>query len=273
MPEMPEVETIVQQLRKTILGKCIVEVRLSGLPLRKPIAPTFPAKLCGRTIRKIMRRGKYLVAELEPKAFWLIHLGMSGRILYHATASAAANHTHAVFQFSDSTESEYRDPRRFGLLAAYEVLRPGQVPELRFLGKDPLGSGFTPGWLLPLLQKSQQEIKSFLLDQRKIAGLGNIYACESLFMAQIHPARRCFTLNSEDASRLVAAIRKVLRTAVKNNGTSFSDFRDSDGKRGNNQSFLTVFQKEGEACIRCGAPVRRMRQGNRSSFYCSNCQI
>jgi formamidopyrimidine-DNA glycosylase len=273
MPEMPEIETIARQLRRTIIGKRIEEVRLSGLPLRKPIAKTFPTKLRGRTIRKIMRRGKYLVAELEPKAFWLIHLGMSGRILYHATVSTAASHTHAIFQFSDATRLEYRDPRRFGLLAAYEVLQPGQIPELRFLGKDPLGSGFTPRWLLLLLQKSRQEIKSFLLDQHKIAGLGNIYVCESLFLAQIHPARRCFTLNSEDALRLVVAIRKVLRAAIKNNGTSFSDFRDSDGKRGSNQSFLRVFQREGEACVRCRALVRRMRQGNRSSFYCSNCQF
>jgi formamidopyrimidine-DNA glycosylase len=272
MPEMPEIETIARQLRKTIIGKCIAEVSLSGLPLRKPITGTFSATLRGRTIRKVMRRGKYLVAELEPKAFWLIHLGMSGRILYHATVSAAVRHTHAIFQFSDTTELEYRDPRRFGLLAAYEVLRPGQVPELRLLGKDPLVSGFTPRWLSLLLQKSQQEIKSFLLDQSKIAGLGNIYACESLFLAQIHPARRCFTLNSEEVSRLVIAIRKVLRAAIKNNGTSFSDFRDSDGKRGSNQSFLTVFQREGEECVRCKARVRRMRQGSRSSFYCSNCQ-
>jgi formamidopyrimidine-DNA glycosylase len=272
MPEMPEIETIARQLRRTIIGKRIAEVRLSGLPLRKPIAGTFPAMLRGRTIQKIMRRGKYLVVEMKPKAFWLIHLGMSGRILSRATANAACSHTHAIFKFSDTTELEYRDPRRFGLLAAYEVLRPGQIPELSFLGKDPLSSGLNPGWLSTLLQKSRQEIKSFLLDQHKIAGLGNIYACESLFLAQIHPARRCHTLNSEDASRLVVAIRKVLRAAIKNNGTSFSDFRDSDGNRGSNQSFLMVFQREGEKCIRCSALVRRMRQGNRSSFYCSNCQ-
>jgi formamidopyrimidine-DNA glycosylase len=273
MPEMPEVETIVRQLRKTIIGKRIVKVHLSGLPLRKPIAETFPANLHGRTIRKILRRGKYLVAELDPKAFWLIHLGMSGRILYHPTASAVAKHTHAVFQFSDATELEYRDPRRFGLLAAYLVLQPGHIPELRSLGKDPLSAGFNSKWLLPLLQNSQQEIKSFLLDQRKIAGLGNIYACESIFLAQIHPARRCFTLNPKEAARLVEAIRKVLRAAVKNNGTSFSDFRDSNGKHGGHQDSLMVFQREGEPCVRCRGPVQRMRQGNRSSFYCSNCQF
>lgn len=272
MPEMPEIETLARQLRKAVIGKRVAEVHLSGLPLRKPIADTFAARLRGRTIRKILRRGKYLIVELEPKAFWLIHLGMSGRIFYPALARAGIKHTHAIFQFSDSTELEYRDHRRFGLLAAYEVTRLGQVPEIRSLGKDPLSSGFSDKWLWPLLQKSRQEIKSFLLDQRRVAGLGNIYVCESLFLAHIHPARRCLTLDSEETIHLVDAIGKVLRVALRHHGTSFSDFMDSEGKRGENQNHLMVFQREGEECVRCGAPVRRMRQGNRSSFYCSHCQ-
>jgi formamidopyrimidine-DNA glycosylase len=272
MPEMPEIETLARRLRRTIIGKCIVEVRLSGLPLRKPIADTFAAELRGRTIRKILRRGKYLVVELEPKAFWLIHLGMSGRVLYHAPARAGTKHSHAIFQFSDSTGLEYRDHRRFGLLAAYKVQRLSQVPEIRSLGKDPLSSGFNDKYLWPFLQKSRQEIKSFLLDQRKIAGLGNIYVCESLFLARISPRRRCFTLSSEQTIRLVNAIRKVLRMAIRNHGTSFSDFMDPDGRPGGNQNCLMVFQREDKGCIRCKAPIRRIRQGNRSSFYCSHCQ-
>lgn len=270
---MPEVETIARQLRKAIIGKRIINVRLSGLNLRKPIAKTFPAKLRGRVIRKIIRRGKYLVLELEPKLLWLIHLGMSGRILCHASASAGAKHTHAVVTFSDATELEYRDPRRFGLLAIYEKSALSRIPELRSLGKDPLSSGFHSQWLQPLLQKSRKEIKSFLFDQRRIAGLGNIYICESLFLAQIHPARRCFTLTSGEIGRLVDAIRKVVRVAVDNNGTSFSDFIDSDGRRGENQNFLMAFQREGKACVRCSAPILRMRQGSRSSFYCASCQF
>jgi formamidopyrimidine-DNA glycosylase len=272
MPEMPEIETIARQLRKTIIGKRIADVRLSGLQLRKPIAKTFPAKLRGRIIREIIRRGKYLILELEPKAFGLIHLGMSGRVLYHPSASGGMKHTHAIFSFSDATALEYRDHRRFGLLAAYTGLQLSQIPELRSLGIDPLRSGFNAKWLLPLLQKRRQEIKSFLLDQRHIAGLGNIYSSESLFMAQIHPERRCFTLTSEETFRLVNAIRKVVRAAIKNNGTSFSDFLDSEGKRGGNQGFLAVFQREGEACARCAEPIKRMRQGNRSSYYCAHCQ-
>jgi len=272
MPEMPEVETLARKLRKTVLGKRVAEVRLSGLPLRKPIAGTFASSLRGRTIRSIVRRGKYLIAEMDPKAYWLIHLGMSGRILYRAHESAAARHTHAVIRFSDSTLLEYRDHRRFGLLAAYEVSRPGLIPEIRALGMDPLSRAFRASWLFPLLQKSRQEIKSFLLDQGKVAGLGNIYVCESLFLARIHPGKRCCTLNYEEATRLVRAIKRVLRIAIRHNGTSFSDFMDSDGIPGDNQNYLMVFQREGEECRRCRTLIRRMRQGNRSSFYCSHCQ-
>ena len=143
MPEMPEVETIARQLRKTILGKRIVEVRLSGLPLRKPVAGDFSAMACGRRITGIHRRGKYLLVELAPKAFLLIHLGMSGRILYLERSSEGIRHVHAVFRFSDSTVLEYRDPRRFGLLSAYEVQEIDQVPELLCLGMDPLDRSFT----------------------------------------------------------------------------------------------------------------------------------
>ena len=274
MPEMPEVETLVRKLRRTLVGKRVEDVRLSGLPLRKPIDGAFVSKLQGRTIRKIVRRGKYLIAEMDPKAYWVIHLGMSGRVLYHDHAQeyAAAEHTHAIVRFGDSSELEYRDPRRFGLLAAYEVDRPGMIPEVRSLGMDPLRSGFHEKWLWPMLQKSRQEIKSFLLDQRRVAGLGNIYVCEALFLARIHPSRRCLTLDSEETARLIGAIRKVLKTAIRRHGTTFSDFVNSDGKPGSNQDFLMVFQREGENCHRCRAPIKRMRQGNRSSFYCASCQ-
>lgn len=274
MPEMPEVETLARKLRRTVVGKRVEAVHLSGLPLRKPIADTFVSKLQGRTIRKIVRRGKYLIAEMDPKAYWVIHLGMSGRLLYHDRAQeyADAKHTHAIVRFGDSSELEYRDPRRFGLLAAYEVGRLRMIPEIRSLGMDPLRSGFNAKWLWPMLQKSRQEIKSFLLDQRRVAGLGNIYVCESLFLARIHPARRCCTLGSEETVRLIGAIRKVLKTAIRRHGTTFSDFVDSDGKPGSNQNFLMVFQRVGENCYHCRMPIKRMRHGNRSSFYCAGCQ-
>jgi formamidopyrimidine-DNA glycosylase len=272
MPEMPEVETLARMLRKRLIGKRIAHVSVSGFRLRKPINGGFAGILRNRTVRRILRRGKYLIIELEPKAYWLVHLGMSGRILYHARSASGTEHTHARIRFSDFTELEYRDPRRFGLLAAYENLRLNQIPEIQSLGKDPLSLGFDGKWLETQLLNSRKEIKSFLLDQRKVAGLGNIYVCESLFLAQIHPQRRCYALTSKEIERLAAAIRTVMRNSIRRRGTSFSDFVDSEGNPGENQNHLMVFQKDGEACGMCGTPIKRVIQGNRSSFYCSKCQ-
>ena len=272
MPEMPEVETIARKLRSTVVGKSIAEVWLSGLPLRRPLDPTLTRRLVGRTIRKIHRRGKYIVAELEPRLFWLIHLGMSGRVFYFPMVTEKPKHTHAVVRFSDSSELQYRDPRRFGLVAIHEVAHLRNVPELASLGMDPLDPGFTAAWLGPMLRRSRADIKSFLLDQSKIAGLGNIYVCEALHQAGIRPRRRCFTLTRAEASALVQAIREVIVSAVRNRGTSFSDFMDPDREPGANQHFLCVFQMDGEKCRRCRSIIRRLRQGNRSSFYCPRCQ-
>jgi formamidopyrimidine-DNA glycosylase len=273
MPEMPEVETIARKLRKSIVGKRVAEVCLSGLKLRKPVPESFADSLRGREIRNVRRRGKYLIVELRPRAFWLIHLGMSGRVLCRLRPMPPVKHTQAIIRFTDRSELEYRDPRRFGLLAAYEVSRPGRIPEIQRLGKDPLGDGFQAAWLWPQLQASRTEIKSFLLDQRRIAGLGNIYVCEALYHAGVHPLRRCSSLSRREAARLVWAIRKVLRLAIRNRGTSFSDFMDSDGEPGTNQRFLRVFQREGEKCRRCHREIERIHQGNRSSYSCPGCQV
>jgi formamidopyrimidine-DNA glycosylase len=272
MPEMPEVETLARKLRKKLIGKEISRVLLSGLPLRRPIDGDFARKLRGRTIRSLTRRGKYLVAEMHPEAFWIIHLGMSGRVLYHTDPTAGTKHTHVQVRFKDSTELEYRDPRRFGLMDVYEVATPDQIPELRTLGRDPLRRGFNAKWMESQLRRCRQEIKSFLLDQRKISGLGNIYACESLFLASIHPRRRCYTLTGPEAARLTDSVRETIRNAVCRHGTSFSDFVDSDGIPGQNQNFLAVFQRDGQECIRCGMPIQRIVQANRGTFYCHNCQ-
>ncbi|MBN2339749.1 MAG: bifunctional DNA-formamidopyrimidine glycosylase/DNA-(apurinic or apyrimidinic site) lyase [Acidobacteria bacterium] len=273
MPEMPEVETIARQLRRRVEGKRIVGVRLSGLPLRKPVSPGLGAALVGRTIRRVRRYGKYLVLTLEPKAFWLIHLGMSGRLLYHEPGRAeGADHTHAAILFSDGDGLEYRDPRRFGLLALYEGASPRAIPEIRSLGKDPLEPGFTGEWLGRRLRGSRREVKSFLLDQGVLAGIGNIYACEALFGARIHPGRRCATLTGRECGRLAAAVQKVMRDAIRRRGTTFSDFRGADGKAGGNQDYLAVYMKEGKQCVECGRPIRRISQGTRSTFFCQQCQ-
>lgn len=272
MPEMPEVETIARQLRRRIVGRAVREVRLSGKALRRPVEESFAGTLVGRRISRVHRRGKYLILELKPRAYFLIHLGMSGRVLHRSRAEDPAPHTHAIIQLSDGSLLSYQDPRRFGLLAAYEVRRICDIPELERLGKDPLSAAFDGEWLWPLISGSRCDIKAFLLDQRRIAGLGNIYVCEALFRARIHPARRCHRLSRKEVGSLVGAIRKVLRTAVRNQGTTFSDFTASDGEPGSNQRLLRVFQREGRKCRRCGALIRRLRQGNRSSYYCPGCQ-
>lgn len=269
---MPEVETLARRLQGSIPGKRIVHVMLSGYSLRRPIAENFPLMLQGRTILEVLRRGKYLIVALKPAAFWLIHLGMSGRVLLHPGPEAGTKHTHVRIRFSDSSELEYRDPRRFGLMAVYENLRLDQIPELHGLGLDPLSAGFRGRWLESQLRTSRQEIKAFLLNQGIISGLGNIYACEALFRARIHPRRRCCSLVSGEANRLARAIRRVLAQSIERRGTSFSDFVDTNGTPGENQKHLKVFQREGKPCRRCGALIRRIIQGNRSSYYCPVCQ-
>ena len=209
---------------------------------------------------------------MEPLSYCLVHLGMTGSLCYPAQATKTAAHIHARIRFSDSTELHYRDQRRFGLLAAYQVSRLDQIPELKALGMDPLSSKVNVDRLWRLLQKSSQEIKAFILDQKKIAGVGNIYASEALYYAGIHPARRCSTLTREDATRLLRGIRTALRAGLRHNGTTFSDFIGADGEPGANQRYLRVFQREGERCRRCLSPIRRLRQGNRSTFFCPHCQ-
>jgi len=272
MPEMPEVETIARGLRKFIIGKQITDVELSGLSLRRPVGETFAHTLRGHKVRRIHRRGKYLILEMEPLAYCLVHLGMTGSLCYPAKATDVAAHIHARIRFSDATELHYRDPRRFGLLAAYDLSRLREIPELKRLGLDPLAPRIDIDRFWQLLRRSSQEIKSFVLDQKKIAGVGNIYASEALFHACIHPARRCSTLTREDARRLLRGIRTALQAGLRHNGTTFSDFIGADGEPGAHQNYLRVFQREGERCRRCRSRIRRLRQGNRSTYFCPHCQ-
>lgn len=272
MPELPEVETIARQLRSAVTGKRIAGVYLSGKALRRPVPGDLGASLQGRTIRSVHRRGKYLILETAPHAFWLIHLGMSGRIICAAGSTELAPHTHVSVQFTDGGEMRFCDPRRFGLMDFYRLPELEALPEVQRLGLDPLGPGFDGDRLWMELKRSRMAIKPFLLDQSRIAGLGNIYACEAIYRARIHPERRCNGLSRNEATALAREIRKILQTAIRNRGTSFSDFRDSDGEPGTHQSFLRVFQREGERCRRCRGIIHRLKQGNRSTYFCPGCQ-
>jgi formamidopyrimidine-DNA glycosylase len=272
MPELPEVETIACKLRHSIVGKRIGSVSLSGKSLRRPMPARLDRLLHGRIIHEIHRRGKYLIIELKPRIFWLIHLGMSGSLLFGRKIADSDIHTHCRVWFTDQSELQFRDPRRFGLIDVAQAHTLDEIPEVQRLGRDPLSQEFAGVWLGKELRKTRRDLKSFLLDQHKITGIGNIYACEALFRARLHPERRCNTITDGEADALARAIHEVICDAVGHRGTSFSDFIDSDGAPGGHQDFLQVFQREGEKCRCCGARISRIRQGNRSTYFCAICQ-
>jgi formamidopyrimidine-DNA glycosylase len=272
MPELPEVETVARTLRPRLVGRRIVEVETSGLPLRRPVERARLKKLAvGATVRSVDRIGKYLLVDLSSETTLLAHLGMSGRFQFAPPEAARAPHTHVVFTLENGVELRYVDHRRFGILRAYESATVRASPELSILGPDPLSEGFTVEYLAAELRGSKRDVKSFLLDQTRIAGVGNIYACEALFRAGISPRRRTNRL-AKQAEALHEAVTAVLREGIANRGTSFSDYVDAEGEFGSNQHSLNVYGREGASCRRCGTAVRRLVQGARSSFYCPKCQ-
>jgi len=275
MPELPEVETVVRTLRPQLVGQTIRAVWSSGLPLRmrRRVDEAAMRTACiGARVGAVARRAKYILVELERRGratgTLLIHLGMTGRLRVEARRAPKAKHTHVVWTLSGGNQLRFLDSRRFGwVLAAPDV---HGLPELARLGPDALarldGEAFAQG-----LAKSSAPIKSFLLDQRRIAGLGNIYVCEALFRARIHPrtpARRA----RGKARPLLRAIRETLELGIANCGTSFRDFVDANGEPGTNLDALLVYGRTGEPCQRCGTPIRRSVDGGRSTFFCAGCQ-
>ncbi|HJX51571.1 MAG TPA: bifunctional DNA-formamidopyrimidine glycosylase/DNA-(apurinic or apyrimidinic site) lyase [Polyangia bacterium] len=272
MPELPEVETVVRTLRPRLLGASIAAVWTSdkGLRLARPVDRAALARLSAAArIAAVRRKGKYILIDLEGgQGGLLIHLGMSGRLRLQAASEPRAPHTHVVWSLAGGGELRFVDPRRFGWVAASRNV--DALPELAGLGPDALGE-MDVSRLRALLAASSAPLKSFLLDQKRIAGLGNIYVCEALFRSRLHPrtpARRA----AGRAAALLRAIRATLKVALANRGTSLRDFVDSDGRSGENAAALLVYGREREPCRACGAPVRRSRDSGRSTFYCPSCQ-
>jgi formamidopyrimidine-DNA glycosylase len=275
MPELPEVETVARSLRRHLVGRTVAAVETSGLALRRPVdARTLAGACVGARVEAVDRFGKYLLVRFSGGRVLLAHLGMSGRFLFARAADAAARppHTHAVFVLERGDELRYVDARRFGVLATYADDEVWRSPELGALGPDPLSDAFTAARLAAALAESRRDVKQFLLDQGRVAGLGNIYVAEALFEAGISPRRRADRLGAARAARLHAAIRSVLLRSVERRGTTFRDYVDADGAGGGNQHHLHVYGREGEPCRACAAPVRRLVQGARSTFYCPRCQ-
>ena len=263
MPELPEVETIRRDLERRLVGARIVSVWTSGKPLHlnRPI-DVAGLRAAGGRILALRRHGKYLYIDAE-RGTVIIHLGMTGNLVVAARGKAPP-HTHVVWRLSDRRELRYIDARRFG--------RVGTVVPVD-TGIDPFERGFTAARLAGLLQGSKRALKLFLLDQSKIAGIGNIYASEAMWEAKIHPDRPADRVRGAEIAALWRAIRAVLRRAIRNRGTTLRDYRDGDGNEGENQNRLRVYGREHRVCYRCGGEIRRTVHQGRATYFCPDCQI
>ncbi|MGB6346714.1 MAG: bifunctional DNA-formamidopyrimidine glycosylase/DNA-(apurinic or apyrimidinic site) lyase [Methyloceanibacter sp.] len=293
MPELPEVETVRLGLAPVIVGNSFRCVEQRRKDLRFPLPQRFAQRLEGRTIDGLDRRAKYLLARLDDGVVLVMHLGMTGRFRIAKPNGAAVKpddvakpkrripkHEHIVFHFADGAAVRYSDTRRFGFMD----LIPGAELEnhalFKRLGVEPLSEDLTPEWLALRLKGKTASIKAALLDQRLIAGLGNIYVCEALFRARISPVRKAGTLATEtgkptkETEALVESIKTVLQQALGAGGSSLRDYARTDGRRGRFQYSFRVYRREEKPCRSkgCRGIVRRIVQSGRSTFYCSNCQ-
>ncbi|MGH9572887.1 MAG: bifunctional DNA-formamidopyrimidine glycosylase/DNA-(apurinic or apyrimidinic site) lyase [Candidatus Acidiferrales bacterium] len=273
MPELPEVETVVRGLRLTLPGRRIVSVRLGKTDfIDDPAA--LENELPGKKIITVQRFGKFLLFGLAPsngaskQSYLLVHLGMTGQLVMCAPEAPVAPHTHAYFALDDGRELRYTDIRRFGRIAF--LANGTHDAALEKLGLEPLEA--TEKQFAEQLRGRRAPIKSVLLNQHVLRGIGNIYADESLWRARLHPLRIAASLSAKEIRQLHRAVQVVLNEAIRMRGSSVSDYVDADGERGEFQSRHRVYQREGEKCPRCGATIRRMIIGGRSSHFCPRCQ-
>jgi len=267
LPELPEVETIRRDLEPLILGTTIggVEIYWPG-SIARPSVQEFEDLLTGRTILRLGRRGKYLVFVLSGGWNLIVHLAMTGHLLIDHVGRD--KHTRAVFHLEDGRNLLFVNMRKLGRL--YLVKDAQEV--VGRLGPEPLEAEFTPQRLAHLLANRRGALKPLLLNQRFLAGLGNIYADEALFVAGLHPQRRADTLNSEEVKRLCRAIRLVLKEGLKDGGTTLEAYRRPNEEKGRHQERLRVFRRTGGPCPRCGATIERIVLGGRSTYFCPRCQ-
>ncbi|HLI15617.1 MAG TPA: bifunctional DNA-formamidopyrimidine glycosylase/DNA-(apurinic or apyrimidinic site) lyase [Acidimicrobiales bacterium] len=280
MPELPEVETVRRGLERAVLGRRVVAVEVLGArSVRRQDAPAFRAALVGRRLVAARRRGKFLLVDLAPgrgpAEALVCHLRMSGQLLLVPPGAPRVAHTHVVLGLDDASELRFVDPRTFGELFVAPLDPASGLPaELRTLGPDPLADGLPTALLRRLLARRRTSLKAFLLDQRAVAGIGNLYADEICFAARLAPGRRTDSLSAREAARLAAAIAEVLSAAVAARGSSLRDgrYRDLGGEPGAYQDRHAVYGRAGAPCPRCARPVVRARIAGRSAHFCPACQ-
>jgi formamidopyrimidine-DNA glycosylase len=274
MPELPEVETVRRGLACRMTGRRIIRTELRRPDLRRPFPPGLAERLDGARVGALVRRGKYILVEIDDSGLLLLHLGMSGRITAGAADRPPEPHDHVVLTLDDGTVIRFNDPRRFGLLDYITRGQEGAHPLLAGLGPEPLEPGFDGSYLNHALAGKMTPIKSALLDQRIVAGLGNIYVCEALYRARVSPRRLAASVVGARAKRLADAIREVLTEAIEAGGSSLRDYVQANGELGYFQHRWAVYGREGEPCpdCDCAEGVRRITQAGRSTFFCGGRQ-
>jgi formamidopyrimidine-DNA glycosylase len=287
MPELPEVETVRRGLAPAMEGARFTKVELHDRRLRWPIAKDFEKRITGQTVEGLGRRAKYLLADLSSGEVLVMHLGMSGSfrvgkdakpgVYYHEKSKSTA-HDHVVFHMSNGATVTFNDPRRFGSMKLVKRANIDREPLLRGLGPEPLGNEFDAAMLARACAGKKTSLKAALLDQRVVAGLGNIYVCEALFRASLSPKRQASTIAGRNgkpnqrAMALVDDIKAVLKDAIEAGGSSLRDHRRTDGALGDFQHNFRVYEREGQPCPDCKGKIKRIVQSGRSTFYCPSCQ-
>lgn len=282
MPELPEVETVRRGMEPAMTGVRITRAETRREGLRWPFPPGLADRLTGARVERLRRRSKYILGDLDTGETFLLHLGMSGRILISGDPlgqfvhdhPATEKHDHVVLDMENGARVTLNDARRFGALDLMTTGTEEGHMLLKRLGPEPLGNRFDEAYLVSTLKGRNTPIKAALLDQRIVAGLGNIYVCEALHRAGIHPARKAGRISSGRVAALVPIIREVLTEAIAAGGSSLRDYRQADGELGYFQHTFRVYGREGEACRKpdCSGVVTRIVQSGRSSFYCAACQ-
>ena len=290
MPELPEVETVRAGLSPALEGRKFTSVAIRRGDLRIPFPNDFVRRLTGRKVLRLWRRAKYLMAELDSGETFVIHLGMSGRLAVHAggqeqtlgnfvypaapTDFGQGKHDHVLLETDAPAKIVFTDHRRFGLMTLIDTKRIDDHRLFKGLGVEPLSAKFDAGYLAAKLKGKNTPIKSALLDQRVVAGLGNIYVCEALFRMHISPKRLAKSLSPTNCEPLVQEIKAILKEAIAVGGSSLRDHRRTDGQMGYFQKNFFVYDREGVPCVRrgCKGKIKRIVQAGRSTFYCSYCQ-
>lgn len=261
-------------------GRRILRVELRRRDLRFPFPENFRRRIEGSVLSRLARRAKYLVAELSGGEALIMHLGMTGRFtighhqpgVFHHPAGASARHDHVIFELEGGVQVVFNDARRFGFMDLWPLARLNEYPAFAAMGPEPVEEAFSGDYLRSAFSGVKSSVKSALMDQTVVAGLGNIYVCEALFRAGVSPQRRACRIGAERLDRLAHEVRAVIAEAIAAGGSTISDYQNAGGAPGYFQQSLRVYDREGEPCLNCARPVRRRVQAGRSTFYCSSCQ-